>query len=474
VRSLRDIQADLHAEKISVRSIAEEALRKIRSAADLNAIVYSLPERTLADARQIDEALKSGSDLPLAGMTVVVKDNIAQQGWPLTCASKILGDFVTPYDATAVARLKAAGAVVVGRSNMDEFGMGSSTEFSRFGPAHNPHDKTRVAGGSSGGSAAAMAAGLCHVALGTDTGGSIRQPAAFCGVYGLKPTYGRISRYGLVAFASSLDQIGVLAANPEDLFAAFRVMAGKDLRDETSEDAPVPGDLPGHQIAGLRFGLPEEYFGPGLSPEIKKAIDDLKDYLTSVGAVLKTISLPHTRYAIPAYYIVANAEASSNLARYDGVRYGRRADNSDTLETLYVRSRSEGFGDEVKRRIMLGTYALSAGYYEAYYARAQKVRRLIRDEFVRAFAEVDFILTPTTPTPPFNLGDKLDDPLAMYLSDVFTTPASLAGIPGLAIPIGTTSEGLPVGAQLLGPHFSEGSLLSIAQHLAEDYFGSSH
>ncbi|HEX7343335.1 MAG TPA: Asp-tRNA(Asn)/Glu-tRNA(Gln) amidotransferase subunit GatA [bacterium] len=463
MQALRDVQEDLRKGRTSVAVLAQQSLDRIAAAADLNAVVYTRPEATLADAASVDDRIRTGQELPLAGLTLLVKDNIAQEGWPLTCASEILGDFISPYDATAVHRLKSAGAIVVGRSNMDEFGMGSSTEFSRFGAARNPHDRTRVAGGSSGGSAAAVAAGLCHAALGSDTGGSVRQPAAFCGVYGLKPTYGRISRYGLVAFASSLDQIGVLAACPEDLFAVFRVMAGKDPRDETSEEAPIPEDDLSVHPANLRVGLPYEYYGEGLSPEIRDGIERLQEHLKSAGADVKAISLPHTRYAIPAYYIVANAEASSNLARYDGVRYGRRSAQGKSLDQLYVRSRSEGFGDEVKRRIMLGTYALSAGYYEAYYARAQKVRRLIRDEFLAAFAEVDLILTPATPTPAFKLGEKLDDPLTMYLSDVFTTPANLAGIPALSVPIGKTNDGLPIAAQLLGPHFGEALLLKVAK-----------
>ncbi len=471
MRAWRDVQEDLRKGRTSVAAIAQLSLDRIAATADLNAVVYTRPEATLADAASVDDRIRAGEGLPLAGLTLIVKDNIAQEGWPLTCASEILGDFISPYDATAVQRLKSAGAIVVGRSNMDEFGMGSSTEFSRFEAARNPHDRSRVAGGSSGGSAAAVAADLCHAALGSDTGGSVRQPAAFCGVYGLKPTYGRVSRYGLVAFASSLDQIGILAARPDDLYAVFRVMAGKDPRDETSEEAPISEDDLSVHPTNLRVGLPREYYGEGLSPEIRDGIERLQEHLKSAGADVKAISLPHTRYAIPVYYIVANAEASSNLARYDGVRYGRRTAPGESLEQLYVRSRSEGFGDEVKRRIMLGTYALSAGYYEAYYARAQKVRRLMRDEYLAAFSEVDIILTPTTPTPAFKLGEKLDDPLTMYLSDVFTTPANLAGIPALSIPIGKTKGGLPIAAQLLGPHFGEALLLKVAKYIDVN-FGS--
>lgn len=465
--TLTDVQRDLVSGKTSVQEIVRTTLRRITERRDLNAVVHLRSELSLTAAGQIDQALVAGKLPPLAGMTVVVKDNIAQKGWPLTCASQILGDFVSPYDATAVERLIQAGAVVVGRSNLDEFGMGSSTEFSRFGPARNPHDPQRVAGGSSGGSAAAVASGLCRAALGTDTGGSVRQPAAFCGVYGLKPTYGRVSRYGLVAFASSLDQIGVLALHLDDLVALFRVIAGKDHRDETSEEAPVSQEVIASNIKGLRVGLPKEYYGAGLAQEVLSGLDIVRTRLTQAGAVLREVSLPYTPYAVPVYYIIANAEAASNLARYDGVRYGTRASDTSSLEEMYTHSRSQGFGDEVKRRIMLGTYALSAGYYEAYYARAQKVRRLIRDDFLKVFQEVDVLLTPTTPTLPFHLGEKLDDPLTMYLSDIFTVSASLAGIPGLVAPVGKTSEGLPLAAQFLSPHFAEDRLFTVAKVLSE-------
>jgi aspartyl-tRNA(Asn)/glutamyl-tRNA(Gln) amidotransferase subunit A len=462
---LKTIQAELTSGATSVAKITVQALNRIAAASDLNAVVYTRPHQSLDEARQVDRALQSGADLPLAGMTVVIKDNIAQEGWPLTCASQILGDFISPYDSTAVGKLKEAGAVIVGRSNMDEFAMGSSTEYSRFGSAKNPRDPDRVTGGSSGGSAAAVAAGLCMAALSSDTGGSVRQPAAFCGVYGLKPTYGRVSRYGLVAFASSLDQIGPLARTVDDLAALFAVISGRDPSDETSEDAPIPPVEINADFQGLRVGIPAEYFGPGLDDEIRSAIETMKSRLMQAGASIVDVSPPYTRWAIPVYYIIANAEASSNLARYDGVRYGRRAAGADTLEPLYVRSRSEGFGEEVKRRIMLGTYALSAGYYEAYYARAQKVRRLIRDDFLNAFRQVDVILTPVTPTLPFRRGEKLTDPLAMYLSDVYTVSANLAGIPGLTIPIGESRDGLPLAAQVLSPLFREDLLFRVAKFL---------
>ncbi|RJP74772.1 MAG: Asp-tRNA(Asn)/Glu-tRNA(Gln) amidotransferase subunit GatA [Candidatus Zixiibacteriota bacterium] len=462
---LRDIQDHLRDGRIRVEDLVAESLERIARSAPLNAVVYTRPDDTLEAARRVDERLRGGDLPPLAGMTVVLKDNIAQDGWPLTCASRILGDFVSPYDATATARLKAAGAVIVGRGNMDEFAMGSSTEHSRFGPARNPLDPERVTGGSSGGSAAAVAADLCRAALGSETGGSVRQPAAFCGVYGLKPTYGRVSRFGLVAFASSLDQIGPLARSVEDLAAVFRAIAGKDPRDETSEDRPLPVDDFGLSVRGLRVGLPGEYFLPGLDPEVAAALEMVKRQLQEGGAELVDVSLPHTRYAIPVYYIVANAEASSNLARYDGVRYGLRAPEAESLEELYVRTRSLGFGDEVKRRIMLGTYALSAGYYEAYYSRALKVRRLVRQDFLDAFQTVDLLLTPTTPTPAFRLGEKMADPLAMYLSDVFTAPANLAGIPGLSVPAGRTASGLPLAAQFLAPDFGEEVLFRVGKYL---------
>jgi aspartyl-tRNA(Asn)/glutamyl-tRNA(Gln) amidotransferase subunit A len=468
VSPFKETQRLLKEHQTTVHDLINEALDRIAAADRCNAIVYTQPKASLEDARAVDHELRQGAIMPLAGMTVVLKDNIAQEGWPLTCASKILGDFVSPYDATAVQRLKNAGAVIIGRANMDEFAMGSSTEHSRFGPARNPHDPTLVTGGSSGGSAAAVALGLCQVALGSDTGGSVRQPAAFCGVYGLKPTYGRISRFGLVAFASSLDQIGILARHADDLALVLHIVAGHDPRDETSEDAPAPPQETHPDIQGLRIGIPREYLGEGLAGEIAEVIERLRGHLTRGGAIIQDISLPHTRYAIPVYYILADAEASSNLARYDGVRYGARAENVNSLEELYVRSRSQGFGEEVKRRIMLGTYALSSGYYEAYYARAQRVRRLIRDDFIKTYADVDLIMTPVAPTAPFKIGEKLTDPLTMYLSDIYTVQANLAGIPGLSIPLGRGLNNLPLAVQILGPHFGEGLLLRIARHLEEN------
>lgn len=463
--SLSKIQDELHAEKTTVTEITGNCLKRIERAAELNAVVYAQPQKSISRAERIDRALNNGEDLHLAGMTVVLKDNIAQKGWPLTCASEIVGNFISPYDATVTQRLENAGAVIVGRTNMDEFGMGSSNEYSRFGPVRNPADPDRVPGGSSGGSAAAVAAGLSLAALGSDTGGSVRQPAAFCGVYGLRPTYGRVSRYGLVAFASSFDQIGPLATHVEDLAALFRIIAGRDPCDETSEEAPLLSDDMSGQVQDLRVGIPAQYFDSGLDPEIMETIETVKSRLAAGGAEIIEVSLPHTRYAIPAYYLIANAEASSNLARYDGARYGLRQSKCESIKQMYRKSRTRGFGREVKRRIMLGTYALSSGYYDAYYTKAQKVRRLIRDEFLNCFSGVDVLLTPVTPTPAFRFGEKLDDPIKMYLADVFTVPASLAGVPSLSIPIGRSEDGLPLAAQLTGPHFDEETLFRVAAFL---------
>ncbi|HEC36451.1 MAG TPA: Asp-tRNA(Asn)/Glu-tRNA(Gln) amidotransferase subunit GatA, partial [Anaerolineae bacterium] len=400
---------------------------------------------------------------PLQGIPLAVKDVLCTAGVPTTCGSRILEDFVPPYDATAVARLKAARAVLLGKTNTDEFAMGSSTENSAFFPTRNPWDLSRVPGGSSGGSAAAVAAGECLGALGTDTGGSVRQPAAFCGVVGLKPTYGRVSRYGLVAFASSLDQVGVLAKDVTDTAILLGVIAGHDPLDSTSVDASVPdytAALTG-DIRGVRIGVPREYFIPGMQPEVEAAVRAALDQLADLGAEVIEVSLPHTDYALPAYYLIAPAEASANLARYDGVRYGLRVEQP-TLEATYEATRGQGFGPEVKRRIMLGTYALSAGYYDAYYLKAQKVRTLIKQDFDRAFERVDVIVAPTTPTTAFRLGEKVDDPIQMYLSDVFTLAANLAGICGVSLPCGFDGEGLPIGMQVMGPAFGEETILRVA------------
>ncbi|BDG61248.1 Asp-tRNA(Asn)/Glu-tRNA(Gln) amidotransferase subunit GatA [Caldinitratiruptor microaerophilus] len=426
---------------------------------------------TAAEARERAQRLDSrrkadGRDLgPLAGVPVAVKDNIVTQGIPTTCGSRILEGFVPPYDATVISRLQGAGAILIGKTNMDEFAMGSSTENSGFFPTRNPWDLERVPGGSSGGSAAAVAADECAVALGSDTGGSIRQPAAFCGVVGLKPTYGAVSRFGLVAFASSLDQIGPIAHDVADAALLFSVIAGHDRRDSTS--APnadrvaqfQPG--PDTSLAGVRVGVPREFFAAGLDDGVRRAVEAAIQHLGSLGAEVREVSLPHVEYALDAYYVIAPAEASSNLARYDGVRYGYRSPGAESLLDMYLRTRRDGFGPEVKRRIMIGTYALSAGYYDAYYKKAQQVRTLVVRDFQQAFAEVDVLATPTTPTPAFRIGEKTDDPLAMYLADVYTIPVNLAGLPALSLPCGRV-DGLPVGLQLIGRHFEEPLLFRVA------------
>jgi aspartyl-tRNA(Asn)/glutamyl-tRNA(Gln) amidotransferase subunit A len=432
----------------------------------LNVYLSLSKERALAQAERVDALAAKGDPLPaLAGIPVGVKDVLVMKGAPATAGSKILEGYRPPYDATAVAKLEAAGAVLLGKLNCDEFAMGSSTENSAYGPVRNPVDTERVPGGSSGGSAAAVAANLAVATLGTDTGGSIRQPASFCGVVGVLPTYGRVSRYGLIAYGSSLDRIGPFAGNVRDAATLLGVIAGHDEKDATSSAAPVPdyaveSDQP---VEGLRIGVPEEYFGDGLDPEVRAAIEKGIESLKAAGSIVNPVSLPHTRYAIPTYYLVATAEASANLARFDGVRYGHRSQDSASLSAMYRHSRDEGFGAEVKRRILLGTYALSAGYYDAYYLKAQQVRRLLAEEFLRAFAEVDAIVTPTAPTPAFKLGEKTGDPLAMYLADIYTVTASLAGICGVTVPCGTTQAGLPVGMQVLAAHLQEGTAFRVAR-----------
>ncbi|MGO9324820.1 MAG: Asp-tRNA(Asn)/Glu-tRNA(Gln) amidotransferase subunit GatA [Terracidiphilus sp.] len=432
----------------------------------LNVYLSLTKERAFEQASRIDAMAAKGDPIPpLAGIPVGIKDVLVTRGAPSTAGSKILEGYRPPYDCTAVARLEAAGAVLLGKTNCDEFAMGSSNENSAYGPVRNPVDPERVPGGSSGGSAAAVAANLAVVALGTDTGGSIRQPASFCGVVGVLPTYGRVSRYGLIAFASSLDRIGPLAANVRDAATLLGVIAGHDPSDATSSLAPVP-DFAGESskpAAGLRIGVPAEYFGEGLDPEVRAAVEKGIAALEAAGCAIKPISLPHTKYAVPTYYLVATAEASANLARFDGVRYGYRSANSATLSGMYSHSRDEGFGAEVKRRIFLGTYALSAGYYDAYYLKAQQVRRLLAEEFLRAFVEVDAIVTPTSPFPAFKLGEKTGDPLAMYLADIYTVTASLAGICGVSVPCGATRTGLPVGMQVLARPMGESTAFRVAR-----------
>ncbi|HJW99736.1 MAG TPA: Asp-tRNA(Asn)/Glu-tRNA(Gln) amidotransferase subunit GatA, partial [Terriglobales bacterium] len=417
-----------------------------------------------------------GNPLPeLGGVPMAIKDVMVTRGIRSTAGSKLLDNYVPPYDCTAVSRLEAAGAIILGKLNCDEFAMGSSNENSAWGPVRNPRDLTRVPGGSSGGSAASVAAGTAVAALGSDTGGSIRQPAAFCGVVGMMPTYGRVSRYGLIAFGSSLDHIGPLTKSAKDAAIILRHIAGRDPMDSTSADLPVPdyeAEI-GKSVRGLRIGVPREYFPDEMDADVRSSVEAGIKLLASSGCEVKYISLPNSRYAIPTYYVLATAEASANLARYDGVRYGYRSPNAKTLGEMYRRTRAEGFGPEVKRRIMLGTYALSAGYYDAYYLKAQKVRTLIARDFTEAFKVVDAIVTPTTPTPAFKLGEKADDPLAMYLADIFTVTASLAGIPGVSVPCGRSKTGLPIGMQILGRHFEEGTILRLAHALEHTRAGVS-
>ena len=405
----------------------------------------------------------------LAGIPVAVKDNLCVVGMQTSCGSRILGDYHPPYNATVIQRLIDAGAIIIGKTNCDEFAMGSSNENSAFGPVKNPWDVTRVSGGSSGGSAAAVAAGIVPVALGSDTGGSVRQPASLCGVLGLKPTYGRNSRYGLVAFASSLDQVGVFAREVTDMARVLGVIAGRDNHDATTADTPVPNYLESlsGELKGLRVGFPTALFGEGLDDEVGRSVKAVVDVYRELGAEIVDIELPHAGYAIAVYYIIATAEASSNLARFDGVRYGFRAEEAPELRQMYRKTREEGFGPEVKRRIMLGTYVLSAGYYDAYYRKAQQVRTLIKNDFLTAFKQCDAIITPTSPTPAFAIGEKVNDPLAMYLNDIYTVTANLAGVPGLSVPCGLSSSRLPIGFQLLGPYWSEPTLLQLAHGYLE-------
>ena len=463
----------LHGGDFSSRELVGACLGRIeRLEPDLHCFLALTPEAALTQADDADRRLASwrkspeGELPPLLGVPLAVKDVLCVAGVPCTCGSRILENFVPPYNATAVERLLAAGAVIVGKTNTDEFAMGSSTENSAYGVTHNPWDLERVPGGSSGGSAAAVAAGLVMAALGTDTGGSVRQPAACCGVTGLKPTYGRVSRYGLVAFGSSLDTVGVLARDVADAAHVLSVIAGHDPRDATCVDLPVPGVRLGSAVAaaplkGLRVGVPQEYFVGGLQEEVEAGVRAAIRALESLGAEAREVSLPHTRYALPVYYLVAPAEASANLARYDGIRYGPRAE-AESLWEVFRRTRGQGFGPEVKRRIMLGTYALSAGYYDAYYGQAQKVRTLVKGDFDRAFQSVDLIAAPVTPTTAFKIGEHTGDPLSMYLEDVYTLPANLAGVPGLAFPVGFDRQALPVSMQLVGPQFSEELLFSVA------------
>jgi aspartyl-tRNA(Asn)/glutamyl-tRNA(Gln) amidotransferase subunit A len=459
------IRTALKAKKVSARELAAEFYGRIeRRNAELNAYLALSPERAYAQADRVDAAIARGEELPpLAGVPIAIKDVISTQGIRTTCASKMLENYVPPYDATAVEKLDAAGAVFLGKTNCDEFAMGGSNENSAYGPVRNPRAPDRVPGGSSGGSAAAVAAGLAVAALGTDTGGSIRQPGSFCGIPGLMPTYGRVSRYGLVAFASSLDKIGPFSTTVADAAAVLSVIAGHDPNDSTSAPVPVANYAAeaAKPVEGLRIGIPEDYFGDGLDPEVREHVEAGIAQLERLGCKRVPLRMKHTDYAIATYYILATAEASSNLARYDGVRYGLRIPGG-TLTEMYRQTRERGFGPEVKCRIMLGTYALSAGYYDAYYLRAQRVRTLIARDFADAFQKVDAIVTPTAPTPAFKLGEKTSDPLTMYLADIYTVTGSLAGVPGISVPCGQTKAGLPIGMQIFGPHFREGAVLQVA------------
>ena len=471
-----DLIAQLNAGAVTAEEVARTYLDRAGKLAKLNVFVHLDSESILAQAKAVDAKRKAGEPMgPLAGVPVAIKDVLCVDGEPTTCGSRMLENFRPPYDATVIRKLKAADAVLFGKTNMDEFAMGSSTENSAYGPTRNPWDVERIPGGSSGGSAAAVAADLAPLSLGSDTGGSIRQPAALCGIVGLKPTYGRVSRYGLIAFASSLDQVGPFAHNLSDTALLLNVISGRDPMDTTSVDTPVPDyrailDTPPNP---LRIGIVRDDFGQGLDPEIEAAIREAVRVYEAAGASIKEVELPNAKYGIPAYYIVAPAECSSNLSRYDGTLFGHRAEDYSPkypgeeslppLIRMMMASRAEGFGAEVKRRIMLGTFALSAGYADQYYNQALKVRRLIRNDFDAAFKEVDVLLGPTTPTPAFKLGEKTSDPLAMYLSDIYTITANLAGIPGLSVPCGQTKSGLPIGMQLLGPAFSEETLLRTAR-----------
>ena len=462
--TIHQLVEQLRAGELSSREATQACLNRVEQVdGRLNAFISVDANDALAQADAADQSRTAGEDLPLLGVPVAVKDVLAVRDQPLNCASKILGEFNSPYDATVIQKLREAGAVIFGRLNMDEFAMGSSNENSAFGPVRNPWNTDCIPGGSSGGSAVAVAADECIASLGSDTGGSIRQPAALCGCVGLTPTYGRVSRYGLVAFASSLDQVGPFTKDVRDAATLLQVIAGADERDSTNVPEPVPdySTALSADVKGLRIGLPREYQMEGLDPEVKAATDAAVKQLEALGAEVKEISLPHTEYAIATYYIIATAEASANLARFEGVRYGARVDGADP-EEMNRKTRGAGFGEEVKRRIILGTYVLSSGYYDAYYLRAQKVRTLIRQDFLKAFEEVDLIASPTTPTPAFKIGEKAGDPLQMYLSDIYTISCNLAGLCGISVSCGFSETGLPIGLQLLGKPFGESDLLRAA------------
>ncbi|MBV2093957.1 MAG: Asp-tRNA(Asn)/Glu-tRNA(Gln) amidotransferase subunit GatA [Candidatus Thiodiazotropha sp. (ex Codakia orbicularis)] len=463
-KSIAELGAAMRAGEFTSVELTRHFIDRIdRLNGELNALITATPEQALAEAEAADRAIQSGKAGPLAGIPLVQKDIFCTRGVKTSCGSRMLDNFISPYDATVVERLKQAGAVSLGKANMDEFAMGSSNETSYYGPVRNPWDRDRVPGGSSGGSAAAVAARLAAAATGTDTGGSIRQPAALCGITGLKPTYGRVSRYGMIAFASSLDQAGPMTRSAEDAALMLQAMAGFDARDSTCADQAVDDYTAtlNDSLQGVKIGLPREYFGEGLESGVAASIEEAIDLYKQLGAEVVEISLPNTGLAVPTYYVVAPAECSSNLSRFDGVRFGYRCEDPKDLEDLYKRTRGEGFGAEVKRRILIGTYALSAGYYDAYYLKAQKTRHLISDDFKRAFETVDVVMGPTSPTTAFALGEKVDDPVTMYLNDIYTIATNLAGLPGISIPVRAV-DGLPVGLQIIGNYFNEGKLLNLA------------
>jgi aspartyl-tRNA(Asn)/glutamyl-tRNA(Gln) amidotransferase subunit A len=463
--TIHELHEKLKAKEVSSVEATKAMLARIEAVDErVNAYITVTPEQALAEAEAADKRIAAGDVAPLTGIPVGLKDIFVTKGIRTTCGSKMLENFVPPYDGTAVAKLKEQGAVIVGKLNQDEFAMGSSCESSYFGAAKNPWDLECTPGGSSGGSAAAIAAREATATLGTDTGGSIRQPASHCGCVGLKPTYGRVSRYGVIAYASSLDQVGPMTRDVRDAAILLGAVAGYDQMDSTSVNTPVPDYLARLEagVKGMKIGLPSQYFIEGLHPDVKKAMDEAIALYKALGAEIREVSLPHTEYAVATYYVIATAEASSNLARYDGVRFGHRSESAKGLTEMFARSRDEGFGAEVKRRIMIGTYALSSGYYDAYYVKAQKVRTLIMQDFLKAFEEVDVLLTPIAPTPAFKMGEKTEDPLQMYLSDIFTIPVNLAGTCGISVPAGMSGGGLPIGLQLIGKPFGEESILTAA------------
>ncbi len=463
-QTISELSAALRAGQFTSVELTQAYLDRISQLdGDLNSYITVDAKGALAAATEADRRIQAGESGPLIGIPIAQKDIFCTDGVKTSCGSRMLDNFIAPYDATVITRMKQAGMVMLGKSNMDEFAMGSSNETSWYGPVKNPWDLERVPGGSSGGSAASVAARLAVASTGTDTGGSIRQPAALCGITGLKPTYGRVSRFGMIAFASSLDQAGTMTRSAEDAALLLQAMAGFDVADSTSAEEPVPdySATLTDDLTGLKIGLPKEYFGEGLSPEMAKTINAAVDVYKKMGAEVVEISLPNTHLAVPTYYVVAPAECSSNLSRFDGVRFGYRCEEPKDLEDLYKRSRGEGFGDEVKRRILMGAYALSAGYYDAYYLQAQKIRHLISDDFIRAFKEVDVIMGPTTPDSPFKLGEKASDPVSMYLSDIYTIAVNLAGLPGMSIPVEPV-KGLPAGLQIIGNYFAEAKLLNVA------------